>query len=237
MSRIIPRISLIGQTYIDYLLEPFLIHRLDSEIAFLRFTIDSKVVGLMFMEENEEALKILLNNKDIPDSFFYYWNDATNANGYSPKLLLMFSAIESLARVRDKSLYKAPIDYYIHILGESLAMKIFEPKKGIRNRLVHGEYFDSIDTEENYFEQVHKKIINFFNSSILNNKLLNENVVHPQRHPFGNKSGSNMFIKSKESNTECTLKHVLNSVLEKEHTRLDPDKYEHVFDKKLDTTY
>lgn len=52
----------------------------------------------MFGENDPKALNQLLSEGSIREEFYYYWHDAINAVGYTPKLLLMFSAIESLAK-------------------------------------------------------------------------------------------------------------------------------------------
>ena len=52
----------------------------------------------MFVEPHLAALKRLLVDSSIPEEFYYYWNDVVNAIGYTPKLLLMCSAIECLTR-------------------------------------------------------------------------------------------------------------------------------------------
>ncbi len=103
LNIIVPRIALIGQCYIDYLLQPLIIHRADTDFAFLNFVTDSESVGLMFMEKERKALRLLLKRPKIPESFYYYWNDAVNSTGYSSKLLLMFSAIEALAKNGSKA--------------------------------------------------------------------------------------------------------------------------------------
>ena len=54
----------------------------------------------MFVEDHQQALVRLLADPSIPEEFYYYWNDVVNAVGYTPKLLLMCSAIECLTRIR-----------------------------------------------------------------------------------------------------------------------------------------
>ena len=44
----------------------------------------------------------MLRDAEIPDEFFYYWNDATNSSGYAAKLGLMFSAVEVLAKIKQE---------------------------------------------------------------------------------------------------------------------------------------
>ncbi len=235
LMRIIPRISLISQTYIEFLNEPFLINKIGSDIAFFRYTTDSQAVGLMFMEGEKEALNLLLENKSIPEEFYYYWNDAVNTIGYSSKLLMMFSALEALAKNRDKDLFKKPFDLYEKILGEGLSHEIFENTVGLRNRLIHGEYFNKDDSSKDYLDQVHKKVISYFNDSILNKKLLHDDVVNPQRHPFGNKIESRDFVKLIEKTLSFSLKSVLDNFSEKGFK--DTSKHEHYYIPDFANTY
>jgi len=193
MSRLVSRISLISQSYIEYLSEPFLIHKIGSNTAFFRYTNDVRAVGLMFMESEQKALTKLLANTEIPEAFYYYWNDAVNAYGYSAKLLLMFSAIEALVKKNGQK------DWNLinKILGEDLVKELFGTRKqsniGLRHRLVHGEYFGNQDQGKNYLELVHNKVIIYFNSKIFLESLIHENVTHPQRHFFGNKQECKTF--------------------------------------------
>ena len=53
------------------------------------------------MTTQQKALLALLGCPQIPEEFFYYWNDAVNSTGYSSKLVLMFSAIEALVKKPD----------------------------------------------------------------------------------------------------------------------------------------
>ena len=100
LAKIVPRIALISQCYVQYLTQPFLVRRTDSQIAFVKYISEAKPVGLMFREKDLNGLNVLLDNCEIPEEFYYYWNDAVNSIGYSPKLLLMFSAIEALVKIQ-----------------------------------------------------------------------------------------------------------------------------------------
>lgn len=232
---IIPRVALISQSYIEYIFEPFLIHKTNEPIAFLRFARNIKGGGLMFMENEQEALNKLLNDKITPDSFYYYWNDAVNTNGYSSKLLLMFSALEAFARKRDKKIFPKPKELYIKILGTDLTNEIFSGKNSLRNRLVHGEYFNQNDHKNNYLKLVHEKVISFFNEEILKKKLIAENVVSPQRHPFENHIAGNFFFKRKDNKAFFNLKDILNNF---DGDRFKSDgEYEIISGKKLNQTY
>ena len=191
----------------------------------------------MFMEKERDALVELLKREDIPEPFYSYWNDAVNVPGYSAKLLLMFSALEAIARKRDKSVYKKAIDLYNKILGEELAIEIFVDGDGLRNRLVHGEYFNGDDAGKNYLETVHKKVISYFNNEIFSKSFIPEDVVSPQRHPFGAKEGGRWIIKRKDGAVLFPLQDILNDF--DEHGIHNLERYEYVFDttNKLVKTY
>lgn len=231
LKRIIPRVALINQSYTEYLTQPFLITKARSNIAFFRYTDDVKPVGLMFMENEREALRVLLENKEIPEWFYYYWNDAVNAVGYSAKLLLMFSAIESITKSKGG---KKDFDKIEEILGKDLTVDLFgtkeNPETGLRHRLIHGEYFSGNDGEKDYMDLVHKKVIGYFNKSIFKKNLLHEDVVRPQRHPFGNKKGGAYFIEPKAPGATLALKEVIADF---SNGIRNLEKYKYVHDSKL----
>jgi hypothetical protein len=235
LSRLIPRISLICQSYIEFTIEPFLIHETSRNIAFFKYIEDVHGGGLMFMEKEQEALKALLNHTEISEAFYYYWNDAVNAVGHSAKLLLMFSAIESLVK-KDGQKDWALIN---SVLGEELVNELFgtkeQPNTGLRHRLVHGEYFSNKDNGKNYLELIHNKVVNYFNRKIFSKSLIQENVIHPQRHFFGNKKEGRWFVKRKDGNNSFSLKDLLNDF--NENGFRTPKKYEQVYDDSLVTTY
>lgn len=230
LSRIIPRVALISQAYIEHLTEPFLIHKEGSDIAFFRCTKGTNGVGLLFREKEQKALSKLLDNQDIPQAFYFYWNDVVNTTGYSAKLLLMCSAIEALAR-------KKGVDKYAlrkEILGEELDTKIFAKTEGLRNRLAHGDYFSAKDSE-NYLDAIHKKIVAYFNAKIFSEELITENVKNPQRHIFGNKQELRIFVKVKDGSNTFSLKDLLQDYSDNRFAH--PEKYESVWDDGLSSTY
>jgi len=202
LAEIIPRVALIGQCYIESVFEPFLILRSDSDTAFFRYTRDRRGTGLMFMERELRALVFLLQYPEIPEEFYYYWNDAVNSVGYSSKLLIMFAALDTLVKTREgKHTREKDWEKLEHILGPELKIELYgtkkDPSDGLRHRLAHGEYFNTDDSTKDYLERVHKKIINYFNDSIFKERLIEENVVHPQRHLFGNKEQCAFFIRTR----------------------------------------
>jgi hypothetical protein len=214
LIRIIPRISFICQSYTEFLSEPFLVTRDNCKFAFLRYAANRKSSGLVFNNKNRKALSALLEETRIPEEFYYYWNDAINTIGASAKLLLMLSAIDSLAR-KDRG---RDWDKIKNILGEELTAYFFGTKKlpnsGLRHRLVHGEYFKADDfKDKNYVECLHLKVIEYFNKSILLEDLIRVGVVRPQRHPFGNKEEGYFFLKPNEHcDSSMNLKSILKEV-------------------------
>ncbi len=142
MRQIISQISLLSQCYNNFYNEPFLIHKQSSEIAYFRYTRNSNGVPLAIEENFINALEIL-EQKQINAEFFYYWNDMLNVTGYSAKLLLICSALEALAisRINPKG-KKGKQDFFKGVLGEELQEKIWRTDGAVRNRLVHGEYFN-----------------------------------------------------------------------------------------------
>lgn len=235
LSKLIPRISLICQSYIEFTIEPFLIHKTSAGVAFFKYIVDVHGGGLMFMEKEQEALKELLGNTEIPEEFYYYWNDAVNAIGYSAKLLLMFSAIEAFVKKNGNK------DWTLinEILGKELVEELFGtkevPNTGLRHRLVHGEYFSNQDNGKNYLELIHIEILKYFNTKIFSKPFISENVVHPQRHFFGNKQEGRWFIKRKNGDSTFSLKDLMNDFTENGFRT--PANYEIVFDENLSATY
>ena len=228
LRKIVPRIALISQSYIEFILEPFIIHKENNDKAFLHYTSNRKVGGLMFMGDEKKALEELLTSRNIPDEFYYYWNDAVNTFGYSGKLLLMIFALEALVRKRDKGRFNKPFDLYEYILGKRLAKAIFTKTTGLRSRLAHGDYFiPRRDQKKNYFDEIHKKVISFFNNEILSKPLLSEKVINPHRHFYGNKSEWHHFVKKVDTSATFRLKDVMREINKDDRVGFrNKDKYE-----------
>jgi hypothetical protein len=98
LLKVIPRVSLVAQCYIEYLVEPFLVTRSDRDFGFGYIVKEDKPVGLMFMEDQKKALDLLVAESDLNNEFYLYWNDAVNTTGYTSKLLLMFATLLALAK-------------------------------------------------------------------------------------------------------------------------------------------
>lgn len=240
LDRLIPRIAVVSQCYTEYVTEPFLILRKDSDIAFIRWVGERGSVGLMFMENEQKALDLLLNSSEIPEEFYYYWNDATNSSGYASKLVLLFSAVEALVKIPTAK-GRPPKDWekLERILGPELKKDLWgtekESGKALRHRLIHGEYFQPKDGQKDYLLLLHQKVVTYLNDSILKGELLHQNVVTPQRHPFGNKQAGLSFIRARGI-SKLTLIDVTTD-MEETGSSYEFTNYERVVDDELWRTY
>ena len=236
LQKIVPRLSFVGQCYVASRQQPFLITKEASDIAFFHYVKERGPVGLIFMDKELKALEALLQNAAVPSQFFYYWGDIVNSTGYTPKLLLMFSAFESL--VKDSSGRKdwAKVE---RILGRELKETFYgvigDTKRGLRHRLTHGEYFNDSDSATNFVDQFHFKIVKYFNENIFQEQLISEAVVSPHRHFFGNIETSAFFIKPKTPEARPSLRAVLADF--DENDIYSPRFYAHVLDQALKESY
>lgn len=210
LMKAVRRIAFISQSYTEAWTQPCLVRREGSEIGYFRYTNETRGVGLMFQEAEARALSVLMADGRVPEAFFFYWNDAVNTHGYSAKLLLMFSAIEALAKTRSGAKDYSKIE---EILGKQLKDDLFgargDSARGLRHRLVHGEYFSGPDANVNYVHLVHRAVLAYFNQRILKDGLhLNLGVVNPQRHFFGNRKQCILYLTPKAAQP-FTLKDVL----------------------------
>lgn len=231
LFRIMPVVSLVGQAYTQYLVQPYLIAREDG-VAYLYYPFDVGPVPLMFQEDEKRALDLLLASERIPEQFYLYWSDAVNALGYSSKLLIMFAALEAITRGANGN---KDIALQETILSKDLSDRIYTPRTGLRHRLSHGEYFSEDDTE-NYVELIHKRIISYFNDVILNEKLLEENVVGPQRHFFNNDNLLRIFIKQEDNEWPLELKKVLENCIHEDNDHI-PRGYESIHDDRVTKSF
>lgn len=224
LALVVPRVSLVSQCYTEYLRQPYLILKKSADIAYFRAIADSGPCPLSFMEAEKKALDLLLKYPQIPNEFFYYWNDATNANGYSSKLLLMIVALEALTKKTTSEDLKEDL---WGIKGDS--------DDALRNRLVHGEYFKDQDGGKNYVELIHSKVITYFNESILGQELLQKNVVNPQRHP-SDKNQTWGFIKAR-GGAPLSLVDVMHDLERNENNVNNLENYQCVIDDGLSKNY
>lgn len=209
LSKIVSRVAFAGQAYHTDLGQPYLIKRADSNIAYFRHSQDRQPVPLHFGQEELDSLDILLADTRIPDAFYFYWNDAVNAVGYAAKLVLMFAAIEILFEKASRTKRK----FYAAVrkaFGSDLTKELYGTAKnsrsGLRQRLVHGDYLSETDTK-NYVETIHQTIVRCFNQNMLQSHPINEGVINPQRHLFGNLEGWQGFIRP-EADAPLLLKPV-----------------------------
>ena len=225
LNNIVPKIAMITQCYTEHIGQPFLVYKRNSNCAFFKYVKERSGVPLFFNQKSLKALKILLERKIISERFFYYWNDMVNSTGYPAKLILICSALEVLAKdvldIKDRRTFnknqrieaKSKVDDFLKesILGEELFEKVLgRNDKGIRHRLIHGDYFSPDQDKENYLDQIYRKIIEYFNVQIFQEALIHENVVNPQRHPFDNREQWNGFIERKKgTNEQFNLKELL----------------------------
>ena len=199
LQKIIPKISLIGQAYIDFVSQSFLVTKEGDNFALLRYVTDTTPVPLMFMEKELSALDALMKNESIPEEFYFHWNDMVNTSGSTPKFLSMFSAIEALSKRPNG---KPDWEKRKLILGEELTNDLWEiSDNGLRHRLIHGNYFIKKDVEKDYFDLIHKKVIGYFNKNVFAENLIEENINQPQRHFFGNKEWILQFVRPRGRNT------------------------------------
>lgn len=230
LVKAVPIISLVSQCYMEFKRQPLLLKRTDTDVAFIDYIHDSEHVGLHFMDDEYDGVQKLFANDSISPEFYKYWNDAQNTIGYSPKLLLMFSALEALAK---KPNGKKDWVFIESILGTELKEKIFTPRTGLRHRLTHGEYFNQSDGSDNYVEQIHRKVITYFNG-LIGSDVISENTVHPQRHFHDNKMVGKFFLRSKEASTPLQLREVTADFEANDH---HATKYDYVFDEELTKNY
>ncbi|ULA67981.1 MAG: hypothetical protein LZF62_310054 [Nitrospira sp.] len=225
LTKIVSRSSFVGQAYHTDIGQPYLIKKSDSEMAYYRHSRERGPVPLHFNKEELGALDVLLGDGFIPEAFYLYWNDAVNAVGYAAKLVLMFAAIEILFGKASRT----PSDFYATIetvFGLDIKVELYgtpenRGRSGLRQRLVHGDYLGVSDTR-NYVEIIHQTIVRYFNQGILRDCCINEGVVGPQRHLFGNLESWQGFIRA-QSDAPLNLKSVLAAFSTNEN---NPDGYE-----------
>lgn len=223
------RIAFISQSYTEAWSQPWVATRSDSEIGFFRYTQERAGGGLMFSESDLRALKTLKKSESIQEEFYYYWGDAQITYGYVAKLLLMFSALEALSKKKNKENDYAKLE---QILGKKLKETIFGTKgdssNALRNRLVHGEYLSGEDSSTNYLELIHRAVLTHFNEKILGQRILNVDVVNPQRHFFGNRNECRIYLEPKPG-SKMGLKEILADFDSKGVHHFE--KYDAVWDK------
>lgn len=215
LLKIIPKISFIWQAYIDSHKGSLLIKKWNQGI--LRYIYNDNPVSLSFWKKEQTILKNLIKNKNIPESFYSYWNDLVNTQWYSWKILLLCSAVESLLprkieRPKDlkEKINKKRFELRKNILWEELDKEIFQQNKWLRHRLIHWEYFLPEDFQKNYVEEIHKKVIEYFNKNIITiDEKITLEIFNPQRHLHANYKQWGIFL---EFNKKISLKEILSEI-------------------------
>lgn len=200
LIRIVPRVSVACQCYIEFLGQPILITRADRDIGFIHWIREDEPVGLSFMEQERKATELLLQNVSLPEEFFYYWNDAINSMGYASKLLLMMAAVETLVKVRpERGRPYLDFEKMVLILGTDLKEALWgvegNSSHALRHRLVHGDYFALEDSDQDYLLLLHRRVMIFLNQEVLREDLLETVIVDPQRHFLGNRTQARAFLR------------------------------------------
>lgn len=208
LSTIIPKIAFVSQCYMEYSQQSFLIQRINDNprnIFWILYASEREGTGLGFMEEEKKDFdRITLQNKE----FFWYMNDCYNTIGYTAKLLLLFSALECLAgkEIKTDDEGNQYSTYNKDVMKEILGNREYGfcfGTDGLRHKLSHGDYIASFPAEENHVEKIHKSILEYFNRKYL--ATLNLDVVHPQRHFFGNGSYIRTFLEPKQTLNQANL--------------------------------
>lgn len=210
LNDLISIVVFVGQAYGESNEESFVVSKGGSDVALLYYIRNRSSVGLSFDVDEFNVVNDLLSIHSFR-AFFLYWKDATNAFGYSEKLLLMLSAIESLCKDIGRTQVKDWKEVRKDILGQELDRKLFESgNKGLRHRLTHGEYFLESDGKD-FVDALHRKIIDYFNDEILKEHKIRTEVRNPQRHPFGNKEYGYWFIRNKNVPGMFLLRDILEN--------------------------
>ena len=188
LEPIVQKISFVSQSYFDFLLQPFIIFRLNDnsdKIFIYRHTQEIKVCGFHFDEKAlDQYYKISTYDKPYT---FKFMQECCNTIGYIPKLLLLFSVLEAMCDVVEKEKDGKIMRSYDKnqmkkILGNNLYDKFFG-KNGLRHKLDHGEFTYLIYGDE-YFAILYDKIMSNINVSCKTD-INNPKVELPQRHFFG----------------------------------------------------
>jgi hypothetical protein len=212
LDAIVDRIEFIGQAYCGYpFLSPTLVYRQNyvDDLTFFRYVREHKGNGLMFTSTQYNALDKLIGESSVPKSFYSYWAAATKTKDYSAKLMVMLAAIESLVRAEGKNNFTLRKK----ILGEDLDTVLFAQGTGLRHRLSHGEHLSNESADhDNLTDQIHKKVLMYFNTEIINEDLLSLNVVSPQRTEYGNFLAGNTFVRSVDGSNTDNIDAILDSL-------------------------
>jgi hypothetical protein len=216
LSKIIPKISLIWQAYIDSQTWSILIKKWNK--GYFHHIFNDNSVSLPFWKTQQNILMNLMENNNISEAFYYYWNELINTSWYLAKILIICAALDSLFPRKERNYWR------IKILWEKLANDLYESwDKWLRHRLTHWEYFSPEDFQKNYVEEVHKKVIEYFNNEIITiDEKISLDTVNPQRHLHSNYKQAKLFLELKEN---ISLKEILNEIVDNDLNKLESCKW------------
>lgn len=246
LEKIVPKIAFISQCYMDFASQSFLVHKENDNpdnVSFVRGVFESESVGLMFMKKELKSLTCL-NEENIETEFYWYMNDCYNTTGYTAKLLLLFASLENLAGKETKMDAESGNIYTTYnkeqmkdILGNDLFNKIYG-QNGLRHKLSHGSYPKFRSREINYVEEIHNKILSYFNRTY-ENVSIQTGITHPQRHPYGNLECGHHFIKPRllDGEYQVRLQDILLYLNETRDSDLPDMKFEDVHEEGLEQRY
>lgn len=201
LVRIVPRVAVACQCYIEFLGQPVLITRDDLDIGFIHWIKRYDSGGLRFMEPEQKAVELLLEDKTVPDEFFYYWNDALNSSGYAAKLLLMLAGVEMLSKVPNKRGHRNRDPKKLEmVLGPKLKKELWgvgNANNALRSRLVHGEYFNQKDGNTNHVESLQHRLTAYLNEDIFKEDLLDARIVDAPRGLDGVRTLARAFLRAR----------------------------------------
>lgn len=246
LEKVVPKIAFISQCYMDFTSQSFLVYKENDNpdnISFVRGVFECESVGLMFMEQELKSLTCL-NKENIETEFYWYMNDCYNTTGYAAKLLLLFASLENLAGKETKvNAESGNISTTYNkkkmkdILGNDLFNKIYG-QDGLRHKLSHGSYLKFSSREIDYVEEIHNKILSYFNRTY-ENVSIQTGITHPQRHPYGNLEYGQHFIKPRllDGEYQVRLQDILLYLNETRDSDLPDMKFEDVHEEGLEQRY
>ncbi len=233
ISKIIPKISFIGQAYINYNYWSLLVKKWDIWLFFYRY--NNEPVWLNFWKNKQDILLDLYYNKDIPQEFFSYWYDLINTTSYTWKILLLCCSIESLLPKKHKwkTLNKEQSEHNKEvnklrkkIIWNDLDNDLFwRDDKWLRHRIIHWEYFSPEDFKKNYVVEIHNRIIDYFNKEIINiDEKIPLWIIDPQRNLFINYKGQRCYLKWSKK-FELNIVNLLDNIKQDRILKFNEDTY------------
>lgn len=221
---IVARIGYVSQCYTTMEWQPWIVEKLNdnNEKNFLcLYSKEDNPVGLHFDSKEIESLKKL---EAFDDKIFAYLNESNLSGTNLTNTAMLIVALEGLAGEKNiedacphcgekvgkrKSLDKDKAKAIVQ--DQSLYESIFGYGVGIRNLLFHGKVSDpvSLIPHKNVNELLLRKINKYFNTEVGTRIDPLEEVVHPQRHFFGNFSSSYRWLSLKDKNDEVSLRDIM----------------------------